>query len=1041
MTPFKTVILFIFLSIIGILLIPRFSIDLNPSNSLPKLTISYSLPNASPEIVEQEATAPLENTFSQITNIKKIYSVSNQNNGIIEITFDRYVDLDFKKFEASSLIRQLYPRLHKQLSYPIIEQRGREDDSVEPLLLYQINSSLAPFQIQKVIEETFVPKLSQLAGVRDVTLSGAEGLQITIDYDYQKLKLYKLSPELIAKAIHEEFSSFYPGSFTTAAEQKLLIKGEHTFHDIAELQNLILPTTNQALRLKDIANVFVEESKPRQYFRINGLNSVTLAIYADEWINRLEVAANVRRSVFELSNNLPIGYALQLDYDDTEFLAKEIRKNYLRSGLTVFILVLFIIISYRNWKHLLVLFTGIIVNLSLTALGAYFLGVSIHLYTIAGITISFGMMVDNSIVMVDHLYHKNDSKIFRAILGATLTTVMALLLVLFLPEEERLNLTEFSIIVAIALSCSILVATFYIPAVYKLTFEWTSSKRKTLIIFSLRQKARLFSKYVQIISFVSLYKKTFITLLILAFGLPIFMLPSKWEEHAWYNKTVGSEFYQEKIRPYTDKILGGSLRLFIRNVLERSEYRNLQRTQLYVYASLPYGNTLDEMNRVMQNMESYLKDVEGIDKYVTKIRTGQDASITIFFDEVTERGSLPYLLKNKLIARSLDWSGVKWNIFGVGQGFSTNKLESLPNYKVEMRSYNYDGLTSQADILANKLLRNQRIQKVNTNERLSWNEKVSQHYVLDFNWQRAASLGVFPAQVADALHQKGDQDLSQLSLTDEAIHLPVFIKPNDGESFSAFEVMEGALLSENKNLKLINYATLRLDQTSSSIHKENRQYIRSIGFDYFGSYQFASSYLDEVLKQMEMELPVGYSIKKAAWGLDLEQVKKHYSLILVLIVGIFIICAILFENLKQPLYIIVTIPIAFIGIFLSFGIFNFYFDQGGYAAFVMLGGLAVNSAIFIINDFNNTPKFKNYNRYLLKAIAGKFRPIILTTLSTCLGLIPFLIGGENEIFWFALAVGTIGGLIFSLFSVIIVLPVLAYKRLSDFQDNRLEMLT
>lgn len=135
-----------------------------------------------------------------------------------------------------------------------------------------------------------------------------------------------------------------------------------------------------------------------------------------------------------------------------------------------------------------------------------------------------------------------------------------------------------------------------------------------------------------------------------------------------------------------------------------------------------------------------------------------------------------------------------------------------------------------------------------------------------------------------------------------------------------------------------------------------------------------------------------------------------------LIVGIFFICTILFENFKQPFYIIFLIPISFIGLFLIFSLFDFYFDQGGYAAFVMLGGLAVNAGIFILNDFNNRNS-RVYNRNILKSVAGKAIPILLTVLSTCFGLVPFLIEGQNEIFWFSLAIGTIGGLVFSMVGV------------------------
>ena len=1012
---------------LGIAFIPRFTIDLNPNYNLPKLTVSFNLYDATPELIEQEATSPLENALSQISNIKKIYSISGQDNGTIEITFDNNVDLDFKKFEVSSIVRQLYPKLNQEITYPIVEQRSQEDESRKALLLYRVNSSLTPFQIKKYTEDLFITSISQIKGVKEAAVTGAENLQINIDYDYEKLKLYGLSVSAIANAIQEEFISFYPGSVVLSVGQTLLVKAEHSFNNLTDLENLLLPAAGHSIRLKDVARIYIEEGKPHSYFRINGLNSIALAVYADEGVNRLLLGDQIKKKVSESGAHLPEGYRLELDYDDTKFLSKEIQKNYIRSGLSIFILLLFILIAYRNWRHLLILFTGIIINLLLTALAAYMLDIAIHLYTIAGITISFGMMVDNAIVMMDELDKRNQKNIFKAILGATLTTVMALLLVLFLPEDERQNLTEFCMIVAVALTSSILVAIFYVPAVYHLIFKNDIIKRSRFTFRKQRRHVWIFSIYTRFILFIARYRKTFIALVILAFGLPVFLLPTKWEGQEWYNQTIGSDMYQEKIRTITDPLLGGSLRLFIRNVYERSGYRDAQRTQLYINAELPQGNTLEEMNRVMIRVEDYLKTVEGIDKYILRVQSGQDASISILFKEQFENGSLPYQLKGRLIARSLDWGGVDWNIYGVGQGFSNGVGDNLPSFRVQMMGYNYNELATQADKLAGKLLLHKRIQKVNTNERLSWDEKSTERFVLDIDRQRAGAASINPATVASAIRDKALNENPQLALQKQNERMPVVIKSYLGNTLSAYQVLEEGITTNAKVIKLSQIAGIKHEKTSGSIHKQNRQYIRVVAFDYYGSSKFGDEFLDKSLAEMKLEMPVGYSTEKISWRWNWNKTKRQYSLLLLLVVGIYFICTILFENFRQPFYIITSIPVSFIGLFLTFSQFDFYFDQGGYAAFILLGGLVVNASIFILHDFNNTT-YKNHNRAVIKAVTGKFKPITLTVLSTCLGLIPFVMGGQNEIFWFALAVGTMGGLVFSLFAVFILLPVVVIKR-------------
>ena len=169
---------------------------------------------------------------------------------------------------------------------------------------------------------------------------------------------------------------------------------------------------------------------------------------------------------------------------------------------------------------------------------------------------------------------------------------------------------------------------------------------------------------------------------------------------------------------------------------------------------------------------------------------------------------------------------------------------------------------------------------------------------------------------------------------------------------------------------------------------------------------------------------------------------SNYKLLFLIVVMIFFICSILFNSLLRPLAVIMTIPISFIGIFISYYVLQIKFDQGGLAAFVLLSGLTVNSAIYILNDYDSLCREKGIRglRIYLKSFNGKIIPILLTILSTVLGFVPFLIGSDRDPFWFSLAVGTIGGLIFSLIAIVVYLPVIigvgrGNQRIFDYIDN------
>ncbi|MFZ2906537.1 MAG: efflux RND transporter permease subunit [Cyclobacteriaceae bacterium] len=1022
MSSFKIILVFVLAGALGFLLSSRLSVDLLPDSSLPVVTVSYSLPDAPPQVIEQQATGPLENVLSQISQIEEIYSISGYHQGSIELTFEKEADMAFKKFEVSSAIRQLYKKLHPQLSYPLVEFRSHDDKSKSPLLVYRINAKLEPFQIKKTAEDILAPALARIDGMHDVSVRGAQEIQLTIAYDPEKLKQFGITSGEIVGHLQTNFSSFYPGVLLTSGKQRFTIQGGKAPEHIEDIRKMMIRTdAGNYFSLDQVARVYLEASKPREYFRINGQNSVTLTLFADEGTNRLVLAEEIKSKLNELEKLLPAGFSLVLDYDDTEFLRKEIDKNLLRSVLAIGVLLIFLLVSYRNARHLLILVSGILVSLGLTALAAYFLKIQIHLYTIAGITISLGITIDNSIVVLDHLRVQGNKKIVRAILGASLTTMMALMLVFFLPEKERQNLTEFCIIVSVAIGCSVLTAIFYTPALHD-AFQSLHNKQ-SFTIKGLRKRVRWFNGYQSVILFGARFRKSFITIFILLFGTPIFLLPAKWENHEWYNKTIGSTFYQETIRPYTDKVLGGALRLFVRNVYERNGYREPQRTQLYVQAELPNGNTLEDMNGVMAGFESYLANVEGVEKYLTQVYSGQHATISISFTKATENSSLPYILKSRLIARSLDWGGVQWNIYGVGQGFSNSAGESLPSYRVAMKGYNYDQLEAYSEILANKLLNHKRIQKVNTNERLNWGEKNVEQLVLDFSKNVS---GWSAQQVTGQLQEKALRNTPVWTISLHDRQFPVYVQP-DRKPLTMYELMETSLvLPDSQRTKISAMAAIRKEVTENAIHKQDRQYIRIVGFEYYGGYQFGNEYLQSMLQELKQEMVPGYTAKQSSWSWDWNKVKRQYGLILLLIVGVYFIAAILFENLKEPFYIVLTIPLSFIGLFLVFSFFDLYFDQGGYAAFIVLGGLVVNASIYIVNDFNNLHK-RNYNRQVAKAVTGKMRPIILTITSTCLGLLPFMIGGQNEVFWFALAAGTTGGLIFSILIVFVFLPVLLIR--------------
>ena len=479
MTPFRTILIFVVFAILGLGTLPIISVNLKPDHNIHRITVTYSHPEAPPEIIEQQATSPLENVLSQIQDIKAISSQSSYNRGSVTLTFNKHTDMDFKRFEIASMIRRTYPRLGKGLSYPVISDNDNTggDELKRPILIYDINAPYTPLEIKYQLEAIIKSSLAQLPGVSDVLITGTDDMQIIIKTDYRLLKFYGLKKKDIIKVLRQKSFQQNLGMVRTEASQKLFIKVPKAIQDLSEIENTIIKqvrdpgsSVTKLLLIRDIADVYTEVQTPTKHFRINGQNAIRLSIMAEYGENVLTVARQVKRLIDKNKQKLPAGFNLAINYDETEFILEELDKIYYRSWLSALILISFILALYRSLKYLLILFSGIAVNLCITALFIYTLDVQVHLYTLMGITISLGLIMDNAIVMLDHLHRKKNQRIFIPLLAASLTTIAALLVIFLLPEEGKQNLIEFSAVISINLMVSLLVAIGYTPAMYHMIY-------------------------------------------------------------------------------------------------------------------------------------------------------------------------------------------------------------------------------------------------------------------------------------------------------------------------------------------------------------------------------------------------------------------------------------------------------------------------------------------------------------------------------------------------------------------------------------------
>ncbi|MDD2476805.1 MAG: efflux RND transporter permease subunit [Dysgonamonadaceae bacterium] len=1041
-SSFTVIVAFISIALMGIALIPLLPVKLSPSRERPTLTVSFSMQNNSARIVEMEATSKLEAMLARMKGVKNIHSTSGNGWGRITLNLDKHTSIDVARFEASTIVRQTWPELPREVSYPSISVSRSDENAARPFMTFTLNSAATPFVIQQYAENNIKPQLSSIKGLYKIEVRGATPMEWQLEYDNDQMETLGVTLSDLREAVTRYYSTDFLGMAQTELKgdnrtwMRIMLVSDSEEQPFDATAISVKNRDGALIRLNQLIKVTRTEQKPTSYYRINGLNSIYISLTAEETANQLHLSKDVDDAIENIRNSLPQGYEIHNSYNATERIHAELNKIYLRSGLTVFILLLFVLIITRNVRYLFLITVTLAVNLFIAVIFYYLLRLEMQLYSLAGITISLSLIIDNVIIMTDHLMHKKDRRAFIPILAATITTVGALSIIFFLDEKIRLDLQDFAAVVMINLSVSLLVALFFVPAMVE---KVKLKKRKPRFkFFSPRRMTIHFTRfYGKTITLLSKHKWIPFTGIVLLFGLPVFLIPDKIQKESFfanqYNKVFDNSTYKEKVKPIINKALGGTLRLFVDKVVVGSYFTRNDETVLSITATMPNGTTLPQMNSLIEKMERYLSGFSEIRQFQTNIDKARRASISVYFNKASERSGFPYQLKSSVISKAFELGGGSWSVYGLqDQGFSNDVREQAGQYRVKLYGYNYDELTAWADTLKNQLLTYRRIKEVLVNSNYSWYKDDYQEFSFDLNKQRLASEGILPGNLFASLSPIYAHDVPAGSIMIGGVSEAIKLNSKQAKSHDIWSLQQVSHNIGKKTYKLGEVAEITKTQAPQEVGKENQQYRLVVQYDYIGAHTQGNKILEREVELLNDRLPMGYTAQQesSGWGWGSKD-NKQYWLIGLLIVIIFFTTSVLFNSIKQPLAVIFIIPVSFIGVFLTFYWFNLNFDQGGFASFILLSGITVNASIYILNEYNMIRKYRpllSPMRAYLKAWNAKIVPIFLTVVSTILGFIPFMVGFNKEAFWFPLAAGTIGGLIMSMVGIFIFLPLLIIKR-------------
>ncbi len=1062
-SPFTLLMVMAICMASGIAVIPLLDVEPEPRPRQGKtLTVSFGWQNASPKVIEQNVTSRIEGVVSAVKGVESVSSVSNFGSGRVEIELKPQASVSATKFEIASAIKQIYKKFPEEVSYPSVSGgevvfTAGKDEKEKLLLTYQLNSAMKDDQLKEYVSNQVEPALKSIDGVRRIDITGGTGKYVEVSYDPMVLRSYGITVSDIEDALKgfmgraETIGELTMESDGDTPERKALYLSVEQFDK--PLERMPIKNIDGAvIYMGDLATYEYKDRLPGSYYRLNGLSTIYLNIYIDSDAPMIRLSHELRDHIETLQKNLKKGVYLTLTFNAADKQETELNTLVRRSLMSLLILLVFIWMIRRKWKYLFLISTTLAANILIAVLVYWLADIRLHTFALAGITVSLGIIIDSSIVMVDHYLHHRDRNAFFAILAALLTTIGALVIIFFLPEHIRKDLHDFSWIIIINLAVSLIVALLFVPALAdKLGYAGQSDK--TNKSDKPDKSYKVYKYYRNYISFTQKRKWIYIIILILLFGIPFHALPDKLgeednryipqEDHKEprlyekaYNATFGNDFFVRTLKEPLSTYLGGTMRFFADHIKTSSDRRPEEKEKkLYIRGKMPVGGSMHELNDKMLHIERFLSQFSEIEKFETNInRWG--GSIEVEFKDEHRNGGFPYMLENKVIGQLVTLGGADWSTYGVSdRGFSNSLNLAYRSHRIEIAGYNYDHLYRYAEEMSAMLGNNPRVQDIVIETPGHENQEDELYMVYD---KEKIALDNFSISAA---HASLDELLAERELgryRDKFIDSDIQLRSQRNDKFDLWQLENSYIDVAGNPARLSNYMEIVRRQAKNSIPRKNQEYVLRVAFNVLGSWNYSNKLIKEVTDEYNSKFPVGFRCLNTTYGWH-EDDGTQYRLLLLVAVIIYFICAVLFESLTLPLVIISLIPVSLIGTFLTFYFTGVPFGNGGFASMVLLAGIVVNAGIYQMYEYRSllrkaetrnaaTDKVAVY----VEAFRIKAVPVFLTVLSTVLGLVPFLFESKgDDDFWFSLAVGSMGGLLFSLLAYIFVMPIMMRLPIKD----------
>jgi len=1037
--PVATAAIYVALVALGAYSFRLIPVELLPDVDYPRLTVNASWGGASPEAMEAFVTSPLEAASQQVRGVRKITSTSRADprgtgsSAEIEIEFDRDVRMDFAQLDLSerfaAMRDELPPAVYPQIQ-PYVPREFSDEE--QRFLSYRLHGPYTFSRLAEVAEEEIEPVLSAIDGVAGIMIWGDQDREVAVELDRQKLEALDLRPEQVEQRIRDLSTLRAPGSLVLEGRQVTLAVRTRV-RRVSDLEDLvILQRPEGAVRLRDIGTVREQTADATSYFRINGQPTISIFVTRESGTNAVRVADAVKASIGPLEARMPPGVTLELDDDQSKEIRQQLTDLRLRAVAAAIVIFLVLTLFLRSMSAVLVVFATIGFSVLIAVNMLYIGGFSLNVLTLAGLAWGFGLIVDNGIVVLENVErHSHLGKSSRQaasdgarqvmlpVIAATATTAIVLVPFLFLQGELRIYYLPLAFAVAFSIVASLFVAFTFVPTMAGRIQHWrarvygvpsgngspedswgeaespASASAPSETSASLRARGP---------AYIRVYRS------VLGFALdhPILVIA------------------------VCLAALGGSWRLFDEHVTRGIRWSAFwgQDTYISVNITFPRGAGLERTDEMARAFEEKISSIPEVKRYEAWVQP-QYSFIRITFPKELESTQVPVAIKEQMVAYSYQFSGADVRVYGYGPSFYGGG-SSPPNYSLKILGYNYLQVQELADNLANRLERFSRIQDVDPNASGRWYERDKEfEYYLTVDRE---ALGAHDLTVEELLrfvsaNLPSDRPRTQV-LRVGAEELPFAVKLDGYREFDLIDMRQLRIPSQSgRKVRLADVAQVERRNVLSRILREDQQYQRTVAWEFRGPRKLGDLIRDAVVEATT--LPPGYKIEEDdRWGWDEEEKTQVYLAVIFAVLLIYMVTAALFESLAAPFVILLTLPLALIGVFLIFFYADATFTRTAYIGTIMMAGIVVNNAILIVYHIGELRQRMPTRDAILQGTLERVRPILMTTFTTVFGLLPLVLfaQSQDENIWNSLALATIGGLISSTLFVLVAIPV-AYRYL------------